>query len=88
MSRANGLHEPGHAHDDSEVPPAEGSDSELVIDITELHHSSEGAEVERMDVEGCADGTKWLDVVEAAQGCMRSHGGSMEVVWRQHKAGR
>ena len=51
---ADGLREPGHAHDDGETLPAEGGDSELVIDIAELRHGGEDAEVEQADVGGWA----------------------------------
>ena len=58
MRQANGLHEPGHAHDDGEMPPVEGGDDELVVDVAELRRGSEDAEVKRTDVGVCAGGTK------------------------------
>ena len=56
--RADGLREPGHAHDDGETPLAEGGDGELVVDVAELRRGGEDAEVEQADVGGWAGGTK------------------------------
>ena len=54
MHHADGLHEPGHAHDDSEMPLAEGGDSELVVNVAELRRGGEDAEVKQADVGGWA----------------------------------
>ena len=76
--RADGLREPGHAHDHGEAPPTEGGDGELVVDVAELRRGGEDAEVVELGEE--------LRLPLRADGVLRGEAGEAVRVLAQRAA--